>query len=185
MKENEIIKSFFLQSQPITKLYGKIYAIIKKKQTYSNATMFKKLQGQYNSKPKREYYPEKVSEEFSKNIRSISEICISDDSMKCIFMTQPAIYDLELNNKDIEKLWFTPPYHNWALNMESLIYIRNLYNNFIKQNCITNRILCFDLSSEIEKKTNYFYDDIHFTKQGNILIGKLIHEFLRQEFKSF
>ena len=60
----------------------------KKKQTYSNASMFKKLQGQYNSKPKKEYYPEEVSEEFSKNIRSISEICISNDSMKCIFMTQ-------------------------------------------------------------------------------------------------
>ena len=110
----------------------------------------------------------------------------TDDSTIEKILTQVYnIYDLELNNKDIEKLWFTPPYHNWALNMESLIYIRNLYNNFIKQNCITNRILCFDLSSEIEKKTNYFYDDIHFTKQGNILIGKLIHEFLRQEFKSF
>ena len=46
-------------------------------------------------------------------------------------------------------------------------------------------IHCFDLSSKIEKKTNYFYDDIHFNKKGNIFIGEAIYEFLRKEFKSF
>ena len=185
MMENELIKSFFLQSQPLTKLYGKLYEKIKNKKTYTNATMFKKLQGKYNLKNKREYFPKKVSEQFANNIKKISSICLSNKKIKCIFMTQPAIYNLKLNDKDIEKLWFTPPYKNWALSMKSLIHIRNLYNNFIKKNCTKNKIHCFDLSSKIENKTIYFYDDIHFNKQGNIFIGELIYKFLKKEFKSF
>ena len=144
--------------------------------------MFKKLQGKYNLKNKREYFPKEVSEQFANNIEKISSICLSNKKIKCIFMTQPAIYNLKLNDKDIEKLWFTPPYKNWALSMKSLIHIRNLYNNFIKKNCTKNKIHCFDLSSKIENKTIYFYDDIHFNKQGNIFIGELIYKFLKQEF---
>lgn len=181
-RENELIKSFFLQLQPLTKIYAKVYEKIKNKKTYVNATMFKKLQGKYNFKPKKEYYPKNVSNEFSKNIKSISNICTSHKKIKCIFMTQPAIYDLELNDNDIEKLWFTPPFYDWALNMESLIHIKNLYNNFIKNNCIINEIHCFDLSAKIDKKTEYFYDDIHFNKHGNIFIGQLLNDFLRKEF---
>ena len=52
MMEKDLIKSFFLQSQPLIKLYGKIYEKIKKKKTYTNATMFKNLQGKYNSNKK-------------------------------------------------------------------------------------------------------------------------------------
>ena len=142
--------------------------------------MFRNLQGKYNSKSKKEYYPKNVSKQFSENIKSISKICLKKKNLKCIFMTQPAIYNVELNMKDIEKLWFTPPFKNWALSMNSLVYLRDLYNNFLLINCENNNIDCLDLSALISNKTNFFYDDIHFNKEGNIFIGKTIYEYIKK-----
>ena len=180
MMEKDLIKSFFLQSQPLIKLYGKIYEKIKKKKTYTNATMFKNLQGKYNSKNKKEYFPKNVSKQFSENIKNISKICLKKKNLKCIFMTQPAIYNVNLNKKDIEKLWFTPPFKNWALSMNSLVHLRDLYNNFLLINCEKNNLDCLDLSTLISNKTNFFYDDIHFNKEGNIFIGKTIYEYIKK-----
>lgn len=180
MMENEYVKAFFFQSQPLVKVYAKIYEIFFQKKTYSNATMFKKLQGKYKNKMKKSFYPEKVSKEFKSNLESITDLCNNISNLNCILMTQPAIYNQNLKNDNLEKLWFTPPFYKWALDMSSLIYIRDLYNEFLISKCKNKNVKCLDLSKKINQKSKLFYDDIHFNKEGNIFIGKLIYEYIKK-----
>ena len=77
--------------------------------------MFKKLQGKYKNKMKKSFYPDKVSEEFKSNLENISDLCNNISKLNCILMTQPAIYNQNLKNNNLEKLWFTPPFLNGLL----------------------------------------------------------------------
>ena len=57
-----------------------------------------------------------------------------------------------MKNEDIKKLWFTPPFYEWALDMESLIYIRDLYNEFLISQCVSENIKCFYLPTIYNSK---------------------------------
>ena len=183
LRHNNLTQSLFLQKQPITQSYSFIYEMIKKKKSYSNASMFKKLQGKYTYKDKVNFKPKNVDEKFRNNIKLMSQLCKKYKNTKCIFMTQPAIYNMNLNKEKIQQLWFTPPYEKWALSMSSLIHVRDLYNQYILKNCKINNIMCLDLALELNDKHALFYDDIHFNKDGNLKIGNLIYKFLKENFK--
>ena len=74
-------------------------------------------------------------------------------------------------------------YGNYTLNLEDLIYISSLYNNFLKNITSENKLNFCNLSNKIKPNINYFYDDCHFSEKGSKKVSEIVFECLNMDLK--
>ncbi len=148
---------------------------IKKENLESKAKKLRetKKKDSLNRLHKFSWKPEEVVEEFKVYLNKIQEVC-SRHKIPCVLLTQPSGYQ-ETASPDYKRLfWMTPPFANYTLDFESMIYISRLYNNYLKDFAIRNKVPICDIAKDLEPSSSIFYDDCHFTLNGSHRVAELV-----------
>ena len=94
-------------------------------------------------------------------------------------MDQPNAYKIDISENLKSRLWMTPLFQDYALPFDDLMNISNLYNNWLKDEVLRNNINFVPLSSKIPPKLEYFFDDVHFTEKGSIMVSELLFKYIK------
>ena len=62
--------------------------------------------------------------------------------------------------------WMTPPNQTYTLSLENMIFIADLYNNFLTNYSNENNLAICDATSKLEASYRNYYDDTHFNTNG-------------------
>ncbi len=138
-----------------------------------------KNMGMPSSKKKvKRFKPTTVSQEYDYWINKIINNCIKK-SYSCIFMDQPNAYKENIDEDLKARLWMTPLFKDYALPFNDLMHISELYNNWLKDKVLKNKLNFISLSKEIPPKLEYFFDDVHFTEKGSIKVSSLLFDYIK------
>ena len=80
-----------------------------------------------------------VSEEYKIWLNKIVQIC-KKNSIQCIFVDQPSMYDISNLNNDKLLLWMNPPYVDYKIDFKDMIRIKNVYNDYLEGFSLQNEI---------------------------------------------
>jgi lysophospholipase L1-like esterase len=58
------------------------------------------------------------------------------------------------------------------MDLDSLVHIANLYNDFAKDMAAKENLLLCDLAAVVPKGTEAFYDDVHFNTNGARIVAQ-------------
>jgi lysophospholipase L1-like esterase len=129
---------------------------------------------------KKKFKPNNVSEEYNYWINLIIKECKSN-KYKCFFINQPTGYNTKVSDKLKKRFWMTPPNQDFTLDLDSMIHISSIYNNYLENIIKKNQLSFCDLSSSIEPNTKYLIDDCHYTEKGSSKVSKVISECLKKK----
>jgi len=132
---------------------------------------------------KKKFKPKKVSEEYNYWINLIIKECKSNE-YKCFFVNQPTGYNINVTEKLKKRFWMTPPNQDFTLDLDSMIHISSVYNNYLEKIIRKNELNFCDLSSNIEPNTKYLIDDCHFTEKGSSIVSNVISNCLKKKLLS-
>ena len=91
-----------------------------------------------------------------------------------MLMTQPTAYYVGAPETATRYFRLTPPGRVYTLDLESLVWMAELYNGFVRELAAEQGLLLCDLSAVVPKGTAAFYDDVHFNTNGaRIVAGAL------------
>ena len=127
---------------------------------------------------------ETVDELYKKFMSMIVEDC-KKGSYKCMLITQPNAYQKNISPELKKRLWMTPPNEDYTLDLNSLINISTLYNDWLIEFGKSEGISVCNLSKEIQPSTKYFYDDVHFNEQGSAKVAAVVAECVKSSFPNF
>lgn len=128
----------------------------------------------------RMFRPQNVLQAYKSTLKKIVLLC-KEAQVKCIFITQPSAYHESASSEIKKYFWMTPPKRSYTLNFESLVYIANLYNEFLLEFATVSDITSCDLASKLEPNFDNFYDDCHFNLQGSMHVANELTQCLRQD----
>jgi len=132
---------------------------------------------------KKKFKPKNVSEDYNYWINLIIKDC-KYNKYKCFFINQPTGYNIKVSDKLKKRFWMTPPKQDFTLDLDSLIHISSVYNNYLEKIIKKNQLNFCDLSSRIEPNTKYLIDDAHFTEEGSSIVSKVISDCLKKKLLS-
>ena len=119
------------------------------------------------------FRPTEVAADYAATLREISHLC-KENHLTCLFMTQPHAYS-EATPADLRsRFWMTPPDATYTLDLESMIHIASLYNEFLRSFAAREGHPLCDLAAGMEPLPRYFTDDMHFTDDGARRIAELV-----------
>lgn len=123
---------------------------------------------------------------YRNRVKSIVEICLKNNIVP-ILITQPLLYGSvkdPLTGVDLAKVK-TNENQNGELYWETL----QLYNDEVRKIGKESGIFVIDLANEMPKNSLYFYDSMHFTSEGNVIVSDIIYKnvapFFKNKFTSF
>ena len=116
-----------------------------------------------------------VSEEYKIWLNKIVQIC-KKNSIQCIFVDQPSMYDISNLNNDKLLLWMNPPYVDYKIDFRDMIRIKNVYNDFLEGFSLQNEIKFCKLSDKLKPVRENFIDDVHFTQKGSIAVANSLYD---------
>jgi hypothetical protein len=93
--------------------------------------------------------------------------------MSVLLGTQPSLYRLELTASEQEVLSF-PRSHQFdgrRASLTSMVDGMRRYNNATRRIAREMGVRLVDLEKNMPKTTRYLYDDVHYTAEGNALVG--------------
>jgi len=141
---------------------------------------YNRRRGSLRRNKKIEYAPEQVSEFYLSDLKALVEECKSGPT-KCLLLTQPNGYQEGVSEEYKDSLWMTPPGSDLTLDFKSVIYVANLYNNFLIDYGESNNISVFDLARNIKPGFESFHDDVHFNTSGSAEVAKELANYLLSE----
>jgi hypothetical protein len=119
---------------------------------------------------------------FKRNLNSIVKI-VQNDQVKLILATQPFIYHEKLSEAEKKRIWFPKAFcineNNEYPNLKSMELGMNLFNSATKKIAEIHQIPLVNLEAHIPKNGKYFYDDFHYTANGNQLMAETLFEFIK------
>lgn len=95
-----------------------------------------------------------------------------ENNIKPVFITQPLLYGSgidPISGIDLSKAKVSDV-ENGKLYWDKL----ELYNQVMRDLCNENKIPVLDLAKLMPKSSAYFFDPMHFTNEGSILVGKIL-----------
>jgi len=119
------------------------------------------------------FRPTEVAPDYAATLREISRLC-KESRQTCLFMTQPHAYDKATPAELQSRFWMTPPDATYTLDLESMIHIASLYNEFLRSFAAREGHPLCDLAAGMEPLPRYFTDDMHFTDDGARRIAELV-----------
>jgi lysophospholipase L1-like esterase len=127
---------------------------------------------------------ESALEEYRGNLTRIVEL-VRRRGAEPILMTQPTLWRTDLTEAEERLLWMggvgdfrTEPGAVYYT-ADALAQGMDLYNRALLQVCRELSARCFDAASILPKTTAMFFDDCHFTDEGNLFLGRAVASFLR------
>jgi lysophospholipase L1-like esterase len=119
------------------------------------------------------FRPAEVASDYAATLREISRLC-KESRLTCLFMTQPNAYAKATPAELLSRFWMTPPETTYTLDLESMIHIASLYNEFLRSFAAREGHPLCDLAAGMEPLPEYFTDDIHFTDDGARRIAEMV-----------
>jgi hypothetical protein len=109
---------------------------------------------------------------FDRNIRDFVAIARSKQ-MNTLLATQPSLYRDDLSPRDQELLSFpgSHQFHGQRASLRSMVRGMKTFNDRAREIARDTDVRLVDLEALMPKTTEYMYDDVHYTKAGNELIG--------------
>jgi len=123
-----------------------------------------------------------IPNQYKNDVKQIIKIC-NDNNLSCIFLENPTAYNKKVSNKLKKNFWQTPPNTDYSLNLESLVSISKLYNNWLKEIVEKNNFLFCEINKFLEPTEINFYDDSHLNPQGSKKIANIIAACLNKNLK--
>lgn len=111
------------------------------------------------------FRPSEVAAGYREDLAEISRTC-RDKALQCMFLTQPHAYSHSAPQELLRLFWMTPPYADYSLDLDSMIYIAALYNKFLLEFSRQNGHASCDVAAGLEPSVRLFYDDMHYTNEG-------------------
>jgi lysophospholipase L1-like esterase len=103
-----------------------------------------------------------------------------------ILITQPVVYGYGIDvttGIDLSKIFVGLGYEDFfsddqksQLTGEKQWQFLEEYNDITRKVAADNSILLIDLAKKMEKNTKYYYDYIHFSKEGSLRVAEIIYE---------
>lgn len=119
---------------------------------------------------------------FERNLRDFVQIARSK-GIKAVMASQPHIFRRDLGPREREVLLFAIAQQmddGRMASLESMIQGFDLFNGTARQVAEENGIPFLDLESAVPKTLDFFYDDVHYTPQGNERIGNAMANFIEE-----
>jgi hypothetical protein len=113
------------------------------------------------------FRPEVVSNSYKKSLLEIRNVC-RNFSFKCMFITQTSGYKKGAADDFKKGFWMTPPHQAYTLTFDDMVYIADLYNNYLINFSYKNDIAICDAADKLDASYVNFYDDTHFNTNGAI-----------------
>jgi lysophospholipase L1-like esterase len=113
--------------------------------------------------------------QYKNDVKQLIKIC-SDKALSCIFLESPNAYNKKVSNKLKKNFWQTPPNANYSINLEGLVNISILYNNWLKEIVEKNNFLFCEINKFLEPTEKNFYDDSHLNPQGSKKFSEIVYK---------
>ncbi len=120
-----------------------------------------------------QYSPQAVSEDFAQGMASLVERCRAG-SYRCMLLTQPNAYYIGAPSSVTQYFRLTPPGRSYTLDLESLVHVADLYNDFVRDLAAKDAVLMCDLDAVVPKGTEAFYDEAHFNTNGARIVAQAL-----------
>jgi len=129
---------------------------------------------------KRTFKPEAVWEEYSSSLEKIGATCKSA-GVPCLFVDYANGYRPDL--PEIYRLSFraTPGGVPYTLDLDSLIWIARLYNEYTVDFARRNGFPTCEVVAQMPPGPDYFFDDIHFNYWGSQRFAGLLFDCIREQ----
>jgi len=119
------------------------------------------------------YLPPAVSEDFAQAMGRLAARCRTGP-YRCMLLTQPNAYALDAPPSVRRYFRLTPPARSYTLDLESLVHIASLYNDFVRDLAAKEQLLLCDLEAAVPKGTEAFYDEAHFNTNGARIVAEAL-----------
>ena len=108
---------------------------------------------------------------YQQRIQSLIDVCLQH-KIKPVFLTQPLLYGEGIDPKTGIDL----ATHRVSEQMNGELYWKKLelYNEATRKTCLANKVDLIDLAYLLPKNSAYFFDEMHFSNEGSIQVGKII-----------
>jgi hypothetical protein len=112
---------------------------------------------------------------FERNLRDFVAIARSK-GVQVLLATQPSLYRDDLPRSDWPLLAFPLSHHSSGErpSLHSMVEGMRIFNDATRRLATQAKVDVVDLEQQMPKTTEYLYDDVHFTKAGNELIGNAL-----------
>jgi hypothetical protein len=116
---------------------------------------------------------------FERNLRDFVNIVRSKE-MHVLLATQPSLYREDLTEAEQQLLAFPLSHHFGGKrpSLHSMIDGMQRFNDATRRLAVENGVDLVDLEQLMPKSTEYLFDDVHYTKAGNELIGNAFADHL-------
>lgn len=175
----------YFQDSLLGTLINKAYLALVKRSAINHGVFeeegdfFNRRRNSLSLPDKREYFPDKVSPVYEKELGKIANQCKKLQG-QCVFLTQPHGYDSAASDEYKRSFWMTPPGRRYTLTLESMAHIANLYNRYLIDFCHRQGLLVFDLAAHMEAGFHSFRDEVHFNTAGARKVGRLVAQYLME-----
>jgi lysophospholipase L1-like esterase len=141
---------------------------------YEDGEYYSKQNNSLTRKIKKKINIEEVSVQYQFWVDRIIKLCNLNKNTKCLFVNQASAYKDNVSDNLKKLFWMTPPNQNYTLELDSLIKLMDLYNNYLISHSEINKISNCDIANFLPPTTDYFYDDNHFNELGAMLVAQKI-----------
>ncbi|MEZ6187895.1 MAG: SGNH/GDSL hydrolase family protein [Planctomycetota bacterium] len=124
--------------------------------------------------------PTKGLDYFTRYLRMIALLC-RDEGVPLVFCSQPSIYREDLREDELASLWMGL-INRGELNLDpvTLMHGMQAYNQRIAAVCREWGVRFVDLDAAVPKDLTHFYDDCHYTVEGNAAVADALYQGLFQ-----
>ena len=121
-------------------------------------------------------------DEYKINVGTLIKNC-SELGCQVMFMTQPMLFDDSERWENIVGQNFFIRQGGLRLSAATYWRMLSLFNKTLIKCCAELDVPCYDLSMSIPHDEEYFYDPVHFTEAGAMLVAKFTAEEVLRQFK--
>jgi hypothetical protein len=120
---------------------------------------------------------------YATNLNRMADITQSRN-VRLLLVTQPTLWSGELTAAERKLLWAGgPPFFRLRdgasyFSAESLASAMQSFNDTLLKVCGDRNLECFDAATRMERTTDNFYDDAHFTERGSATLAGLVSDYL-------
>jgi hypothetical protein len=95
-----------------------------------------------------------------------------------MFVNQPTAYHVDATDDVKRHFWMTPPNTPYTLDVDSLVHLASLYNEYLLDFADENALMSCDLARRIAPSLEHFFDDCHFNVNGARAVAAQMNECL-------
>jgi hypothetical protein len=120
--------------------------------------------------------------EYKTKVLKIFELCKINE-LKCTFLESFNAYKKNVDVNIKNNFWMTPPNVQYSLSLNDLIYVSELFNNWLKIEVNRNKFNFCNVGNNLEPSKFFFYDDAHLNPNGSRKLSEIIFKCIKDNLK--